>query len=188
MFWNSSWKFCELAPHTYGCLLVVQEALFLEVCSFSHPAFFCPTLLEGPVEASPSSASWAGQSISSAPPRCLPGRWTFLALELFPFSWAQKDCVDKNVLNGSKQPNICFCILSCFVLLQLITHTHTLSSCNIQLSLSLFFLGEEEPSHPTPAALAARLTPRDSLTWCAWHSFNSLKSPLDQVFYLALRW
>lgn len=125
MFWNSSWKFCELAPHTYGCLLVVQEALFLEVCSFSHPAFFCPTLLEGPVEASPSSASWAGQSISSAPPRCLLGRWTFLALELFPFSWAQKDCVDKNVLNGSKQPNICFCILSCFVLLQLITHTHT---------------------------------------------------------------
>lgn len=125
MFWNSSWKFCELAPHMYRCLLVVQEALFLEVCSFSHPAFFCSTLLEGPVEASPSSASWAGQSISSALPRCLPGRWTFLALELFPFSWAHKDCVDKNVLKGSKQPNSCFCILWCFVWLQLITNTHT---------------------------------------------------------------
>lgn len=160
MFWNSSWKFCELAPHMYRCLLVVQETLFLEVCSFSHPAFFCPTLLEGPVEASPSSASWAGQSISSALPRCLPGRWTFLALELFPFSWAHKACVDKNVLNGSEQPNSCFCILWCFVWLQLITNT--LPNCNIQLSLSLFFLGEEEPSHPTPAALAVRLTPRDT--------------------------
>lgn len=124
MFWNSSWKFCELAPHMYGCLLVVQEALFLEVCSFSHPAFFCSTLLEGPVEASPSSASWAGQSISSALPRCLPGRWTFLALELFPFSWAHKDCVDKNVLNGSEQPNSCFCILWCCMAAAHNKHTH----------------------------------------------------------------
>lgn len=38
----------------YEPLSVVQEAHFSEVCSFSHPAFFCPSLLRGPVEAGPS--------------------------------------------------------------------------------------------------------------------------------------
>lgn len=64
------------------------------------------------------------------------------------------------MLNSSKQPNVCFCILWCSVWLQLIPNTHTLPSCRTQLSLSLFLLGEEEPSHASGAA--ARLTPRDN--------------------------
>lgn len=59
---------------------------------------------------------------------------------------------------------------------------HTLPNCNTQLSLSLFFLGEEEPSHPTRAALAARLTPRDTLTLCAWQNFNSPKASWTGCF------
>lgn len=137
----------------------------LEVCSFSPPAFFSPFVSQ---KTSGSKSiiylvGWCRALALLFPGVSLEDGRTFLPLKLFPFSWAHKDRVDKNLLNGSKEPNVCFCILWCFVWLQLITNT--LPNCNIQLSL--FFLGEEEPSHP--------ISHLQTLTLRAPQNFNRLK-------------
>lgn len=79
------------------------------------------------------------------------------------------------MLNGSKTAQHLFLY---FMMLCMAAahnkHTHTSQLQYTTLTL-IVFPGAEEPSHPTRAALAARLTPRDTLTLRAWQNFNSLK-------------
>lgn len=101
-----SWPLTRTSP------CVAQEAHFLEVCSFSRAAFFA-LLCSGPVEAGLSynhlprglvqsiSTALSGDSLEHGP------SLNFKTLPQAP----HQDCVDKNMLNSSKQPSVCFCTL-----------------------------------------------------------------------------